>query len=80
MRNGKLESTGSSVVGCCIGHNCRIGAGLVFMPGRVVESDTIVARTEKRSVITKNVTFDQSDHHNWKYHDLHRPLYHPGAE
>jgi carbonic anhydrase/acetyltransferase-like protein (isoleucine patch superfamily) len=80
MRNGALESTGSSVMGCCVGHNCRIGAGLVFMPGRVVESDTVVAHTEERSVITKNVTFEQSDHHKWKYHDLHRPLYHPGAE
>jgi carbonic anhydrase/acetyltransferase-like protein (isoleucine patch superfamily) len=75
MRNGNLESTGSSVVGCCVGHNCRIGAGLVFMPARVVESDTILVRSDKRAVITKNVTYDQSDHHEWQYRDLHRPLY-----
>jgi carbonic anhydrase/acetyltransferase-like protein (isoleucine patch superfamily) len=81
MRNGKLESTGMSVVGGCVGHNCRIGAGLVFMPARVVESDTILVCSEERSVITKNVTYDQSDHHKWRdeLSRLHKPLYRSGS-
>ena len=63
MRNGKLESTNWPVVGSCVGHNCRIGAGLVFYPGRAIESDTILVRSDERAVITKNVTYEQSDHH-----------------
>ncbi len=80
MRNGRLESTGSSVVGGCVGHNCRIGAGLLFYPARVVESDTILARSDERAVITKNVTYDQSDHHKWKDAHLHKPLYRPSGQ
>ena len=80
MRNGRLESTGSSVVGGCVGHNCRIGAGLLFYPARVVESDTILARSDERAVITKNVTYDQSDHHKWKDAHLHKPLYRPSQD
>jgi len=82
MRNGQLESTGLSVVGGCVGHNCRIGAGLVFMPARVVESDTILLCSEERSVITHNVSYAQSDHHTWRESlaNLHRPLYRPDGE
>jgi acetyltransferase-like isoleucine patch superfamily enzyme len=81
MRNGRLEPTGLSVVGGCVGHNCRIGAGLVFMPARAVESDTILLRTEERSIIDHNVTYEQSDHHHWpKYRDLHKPLYRANRE
>jgi carbonic anhydrase/acetyltransferase-like protein (isoleucine patch superfamily) len=78
MRNGKLESTGSSVVGGCVGHNCRIGAGLVVYPGRVIESDTILVRSDERAVVTKNVSYEQSDHHGWRDRTLHQPLYRPG--
>jgi carbonic anhydrase/acetyltransferase-like protein (isoleucine patch superfamily) len=77
MRNDKLEPTGLSVVGCCVGHNCRIGAGLVFMPARVIESDTILARSAEREIVARNVTYEESDHHGWKYGDLHKPLYRP---
>jgi len=77
MRNGKLESTGLTVAGGCVGHNCRIGAGLVFYPARLVESDTILVCSDDRTVITKNVTYEQSDHHLWKDAGLHKPLYRP---
>jgi carbonic anhydrase/acetyltransferase-like protein (isoleucine patch superfamily) len=80
MRNGKLESTGTSVAGGCVGHNCRIGAGLIFYPARVVESDTILLRSDERAVISKNVTYDQSDHHKWQDAHLHRPLYRPNGQ
>lgn len=77
MRNGQLESTGLSVFGGCVGHNCRIGAGLTFMPARVVESDTVLLRSDERAVVTHNVTYDQSDHHGWRQElsEMHRPLY-----
>jgi carbonic anhydrase/acetyltransferase-like protein (isoleucine patch superfamily) len=75
MRNGKLEETNWPVVGSCVGHNCRIGSGLVFYPGRAIESDTVLVGSDERRVITKNVTFDQSDHHKVDPDKRHRPLY-----
>jgi carbonic anhydrase/acetyltransferase-like protein (isoleucine patch superfamily) len=80
MRDGRLEATGSSVVGGCVGHNCRIGAGLVIYPGRIIESDTILVRSDERAVISKNVSYEQSDHHGWRDRSLHQPLYRPGRQ
>ena len=77
LHRGKLENSGSSVLGGCVGHNCRIGAGLVVYPGRVIESDTILARSETRSVVTGNISFEQSDHHAFRDRSLHRALYRP---
>jgi carbonic anhydrase/acetyltransferase-like protein (isoleucine patch superfamily) len=80
MHNGKLEPTGTAVMGSCVGHNCRIGAGLLFYPGRAIESDTVLVRSDERAVIDKNVTYDESDHHKLRDGDLHKPLYRPGKE
>jgi carbonic anhydrase/acetyltransferase-like protein (isoleucine patch superfamily) len=80
LRKGKLETTGSTVVGGCVGHNCRIGSGLIFYPARIVESDTVLLRSDERAVVTKNVSYEQSDHHGWPDGSLHRPLYRPGQE
>jgi carbonic anhydrase/acetyltransferase-like protein (isoleucine patch superfamily) len=77
MHNGKLEPTGTTVMGSCVGHNCRIGAGLLFYPGRAIESDTVLVRSDERSVITRNVTYDQSDHHRLDAGALHKPMYRP---
>jgi carbonic anhydrase/acetyltransferase-like protein (isoleucine patch superfamily) len=75
MRGDKLEPTNWPVVGSCVGHNCRIGSGLVIYPGRAIESDTVLVRSDERQVITKNVTYDQSDHHKLDPEKRHRPLY-----
>jgi len=75
MRNDRLEATNWPVVGSCVGHNCRIGSGLVFFPGRAIESDTVLVGSNERLVITKNVTFAESDHHVMDPDKLHRPLY-----
>jgi NDP-sugar pyrophosphorylase family protein len=80
MRNGKLETTGSTVAGGCVGHNCRIGAGLVIYPGRIIESDAVLLRSEGRAVISHNVSYEQSDHHAWRDRTLHTPLYRPKAK
>jgi carbonic anhydrase/acetyltransferase-like protein (isoleucine patch superfamily) len=80
MHKGKLETTGFSVLGGCVGHNCRIGAGLTVMPARVIESDTIVGRTEDRSLVIRNISYEQSDHHGLRDGHLHRPLYRPGQD
>ncbi|MBN1642730.1 MAG: multidrug transporter [Anaerolineae bacterium] len=80
MRNGKLECAGTTVLGGCVGHNCRIGAGLIVYPGRVIESDTCLVRSDTRSVIVRNVAFEQSDHHAWRDRALHKPLYRPSEQ
>jgi len=73
---GKLVSTGRNVMGSCVGHNCRIGAGFVIYPGRMIESDTILSVRNEHFTITKNVGFDDSHHHWLKdggEHQVHYP-------
>lgn len=72
---GKLVSTERSVMGGCVGHNCRIGAGFVVYPGRMIESDTILAVTDDHFVITRNVPYSESHHHGLKDRELHQPQY-----
>ncbi len=75
IHKGELHSTDMSVLGCCIGHNCRIGSGLVFYPGRAVESDVVLVRSEERGVITRNVYYEESDHHRFADKYKHQRLY-----
>jgi len=44
--------------GCAIGHDCRIGAGFVFYPGRTVESGTILVYRGDQAVVDRNITAD----------------------
>jgi len=62
LHQGRLEEIGIPVIGGCVGHHCRIGSGFVIYPGRIIESDTVLARTEERGVIAKNVSFEDGDH------------------
>jgi carbonic anhydrase/acetyltransferase-like protein (isoleucine patch superfamily) len=72
---GKLVSTERSVMGSCVGHNCRIGAGFVIYPGRMIESDTILSVIDDHFVISKNVSYNESHHHSLKEGELHQPQY-----
>lgn len=73
---GKLVSTGRNAMGSCVGHNCRIGAGFVIYPGRMIESDTILSARDEHFIITQNVSFSES-HHHWlkggEKHQIHYP-------
>jgi carbonic anhydrase/acetyltransferase-like protein (isoleucine patch superfamily) len=60
---GEFEDTGQPVLGSCVGHNTRLGSGLVVMPGRVIESDVVLFASPERRVINRNITFEESDHH-----------------
>ncbi len=73
-----LEEVGQIVLGGCVGHNCRIGSGFVIFPARMIESDTVLAVDPHNRVIMRNVTFEQSAHHNMPDHirDMH-PRYYP---
>jgi hypothetical protein len=63
--NGELERVvGQVVLGGCVGHNCRLGSGLVIYPARMIESDVVLFATPNRRVIKKNIAYDESDHHD----------------
>ncbi|MBX3080618.1 MAG: multidrug transporter [Anaerolineae bacterium] len=62
--DGSLERVGQMVLGGCVGHNCRLGSGLVIYPARMIESDVILFATPSRRVIKKNISYEESDHHD----------------
>lgn len=61
--DGDLENVGQTVLGGAVGHNCRIGSGMVVFPGRMIESDVILVASPQRRILTRNVTYEESDHH-----------------
>ncbi len=74
-RDGELEDVGQIVLGSGIGHNCRIGSGMVVFPGRMIESDTILIASPQRRVISRSVSYEESDHHFVPGGELHRRFY-----
>lgn len=75
MHKGKLEDVGLTVLGGCVGHHCRIGADLTIYPGRMIESDVVLERRDDRSVIRRNVAYEDSDHLQWSQPESHPRLY-----
>lgn len=75
--HGNLSPSNRPVLGGCVGHNCRIGSGMIIYPARTIESDVVLAASAERRVIDRDITFDQSDHHKWKLAHLHQTPYHP---
>ncbi len=77
-RDGKggLGLSNRPVLGGCVGHNCRIGSGMIIYPARTIESDVVLAATKDRRVIDRDVTFADSDHHRLKFAHLHQTPYH----
>lgn len=76
FHKGELREVGLPVIGGCVGHNCRIGSGHVIYPARSIESDVVLAASQDRTIITKNIRYQDSDHHRYpqaghisKYHD-----------
>jgi acetyltransferase-like isoleucine patch superfamily enzyme len=76
MHKGRLQEVGLPVLGGCVGNNCRVGSGHVVYPARTIESDVVLFTQPGRRVITKNVSFEESDHHGWPG-QLHQPQYRP---
>lgn len=64
FNRGQLEEVGMPVLGGCVGHNCRIGSGLVIFPARSIESDVVLLGSREEKVLTHNVSFEESDHHS----------------
>jgi carbonic anhydrase/acetyltransferase-like protein (isoleucine patch superfamily) len=61
--NGNLRDVGQVVLGSAVGHNCRIGSGMVLFPGRMIESDVVMVASPQRRVVSRSIAFEESDHH-----------------
>ena len=57
----RLEPTGMTVLGGCVGHHCRIGSGMIVYPARTIESDSVLVATPERRVIREDITYEESD-------------------
>lgn len=73
----QLRISNRPVIGSCVGHNCRIGSGMVVYPARTIESDVVLVPSGERRVIDRDVSFDESDHHLMKTPSLHHIRYRP---
>ncbi|MCL4824843.1 MAG: hypothetical protein KJZ57_11575, partial [Anaerolineales bacterium] len=81
-RDGRNELSFSNrpVMGGCVGHNCRLGSGLIVFPARTIESDVVLFASKERRVVDRDIRYEDSDHHKLKNADLHRRLYPRGDE
>ena len=75
--DGKLGLSNRPVMGGCVGHNCRIGAGMLVYPARTIESDVVLAASKERRIIDRDIRFEDSDHHRMKAAHMHQTPYHP---
>lgn len=73
--DGELQSVGQIVLGSAVGHNCRIGSGMVVFPGRMIESDVVLVASPQRRVISRSITYEESDHHFIQHGDVHKRFY-----
>jgi carbonic anhydrase/acetyltransferase-like protein (isoleucine patch superfamily) len=78
--NGNLSHANRPVIGSAVGHNCRLGSGMIVYPARTIESDVVLAASKDRRVIDRNVRYEDSDHHKFKFAGLHKRLYPPRDE
>lgn len=75
--HGNLGYSNRPVMGSAVGHNCRLGSGMIVYPARTIESDVVLAASKERRVIDRNVRYEDSDHHKFKFPGLHKRLYAP---
>jgi carbonic anhydrase/acetyltransferase-like protein (isoleucine patch superfamily) len=73
---GQLSVSNRPVMGSAVGHNCRLGSGLVVYPSRMIESDVVLVGSPQGRVIDHDVHFADSQHHRLKAGSLHRSVYH----
>ncbi len=76
----ELSITNRPVIGGCVGHNCRIGSGMIVYPARTIESDVVLVASKERRVIDRDILFEDSDHHHLKNGSLHKSRYRPKDE
>ena len=76
----QLSISNRPVIGSCVGHNCRIGSGMIVYPARTIESDVVLVASRERRVIDRNIRYEDSDHHRLRTASLHQVRYRPQAE
>ena len=72
---GRLNPSNRPVIGSAVGHNCRLGSGMIVYPARTIESDVVLVASQDRRVIDRDIRYEDSDHHKLKSARLHRRLY-----
>ncbi len=45
--DGELRPSNRPVMGGCVGHNCRIGSGMIVYPARTIESDVVLVASQR---------------------------------
>jgi len=73
--NGQLNYSNRPVLGGCVGHNCRLGSGLIVFPARAIESDVVLFASAERRVIDRDIRYEDSDHHRLSFAATHPRLY-----
>jgi carbonic anhydrase/acetyltransferase-like protein (isoleucine patch superfamily) len=76
---GELQPSNRPVLGGCVGHNCRLGAGLIIFPARAIESDVVLVPSPRRRVIDHDIPYAESDHHHLRQGELHKRMYPAGG-
>jgi carbonic anhydrase/acetyltransferase-like protein (isoleucine patch superfamily) len=76
----QLSISNRPVIGSCVGHNCRIGSGMIVYPARTIESDVVLVATEGQRVIDRDIRFADSDHYKLRNAAQHQALYRPKDE
>ena len=61
LHKGQLREAGLPIIGGCVGHNCRIGSGHVIFPGRSIDSDVVLVPQQGRTIITKNISYEDKN-------------------
>ena len=74
--NKRLSASNRPVMGGCVGHNCRLGSGMIVYPARTIESDVVLVASREGRVINHDVSFADSDHHRLRLAHLHQTPYH----
>ena len=73
--DNQLIQANRPVLGGCVGHNCRLGSGMIFFPARTIESDVVLFASTERRVIDHDIRYEDSDHHKLAFAKLHPRLY-----
>jgi carbonic anhydrase/acetyltransferase-like protein (isoleucine patch superfamily) len=73
--DSQLAYSNRPVLGGCVGHNCRLGTGIIVFPARTIESDVVLFASRERRVIYHDIHYEDSDHHQLAFRHLHPRLY-----
>ncbi len=71
----QLNYSNRPVLGGCVGHNCRLGSGMIVFPARTIESDVVLFASAERRVIDHDLRYEDSDHHQLTFAHNHPRLY-----